>query len=219
MRKRTIVPLAALALVAASCGSGSSRLEGSGVAATSTRDVPSFTSVELRGTGTVDVRRGSPQQVTVRGDDNVVPLVTTEVDGSTLVVAEKDGNFTTKQPLVIEVVAPELGSSILSGAGTMNVTGVSGPSFDASLPGTGKLDVDGSVDTLTATVAGAGSAQLEHLVAGAATVSVSGVGSVHVHATDSLTASVPGAGSVLYDGHPAQVTTNVTGVGSVTAAD
>jgi hypothetical protein len=221
MRIRTIVPLAALALLAAGAacgGSGSSRLEGSGVAAASTRDVPSFTSVELRGIGTVEVRRGSPQKVTVSGDDNVVPLVTTEVEGSTLVVDEKNGNFTTRQPLVVAVVAPELDSSILTGAGELRVTGVSGPGFDASLSGTGKLDVDGSVDTLNATVSGAGSAQLEHLVAGDASVSVSGVGSVHVNATHSLDASVPGAGSVLYDGHPAQVTTNVTGVGSVAAA-
>lgn len=220
MRRCTIVPLAALALLAASCGgSGSSGLEGSGVAATSTRDVSSFTAVELRGTGTVEVRRGSPAKVTVRGDDNIVPLVTTEVEGSTLVVDEKEGNFSTKQPLVVEVVAPELSSSVLSGAGTLHVAEATGPSFDAQLSGTGKLDVDGTVDTLNATVSGAGSAQLEHLVTRNAVAGVSGVGSVHVYATDTVDASVSGAGSVLYGGHPAKVTTNVSGVGSVAAAD
>lgn len=224
MRTRTIVPLAALALAlaagAAACGgSGSSRLEGSGVRASATREVPPFTAVELRGVGTVDVHPGSPQKVTVSGDDNVVPLVTTEVENGTLVVDVKGGgSFTTKEPLVVDVAAPALTSSRLSGAGTLQVAGVDAKSFDASLDGTGKLDVDGSADRLNASVSGTGSAQLEHLVAKDATVSVSGVGSAQVFATHSLDASVSGTGSVLYGGNPPQVKTQVSGVGSVSHA-
>lgn len=44
---------------------------------------------------------------------------------------------------------------------------------------------------------------------------MSGAGSVHVHASDSLTASVSGVGDVVYSGRPEDVTEDVSGVGEV----
>jgi hypothetical protein len=64
-------------------------------------------------------------------------------------------------------------------------------------------------------VSGAGDVRLERLVAQEAEVEVSGAGSVHVHATDSLTASVSGVGDVVYSGRPEDVQEEVSGVGEV----
>jgi hypothetical protein len=64
-------------------------------------------------------------------------------------------------------------------------------------------------------VSGAGDVRLDQLVAREAKVEVSGAGSVHVHATDSLTASVSGVGDVVYSGRPEDVQKDVSGVGDV----
>lgn len=45
---------------------------------------------------------------------------------------------------------------------------------------------------------------------------VSGSGLIQVTATTSLDAEVPGTGAIVYGGNPVQVTTSVTGIGTVT---
>jgi hypothetical protein len=46
---------------------------------------------------------------------------------------------------------------------------------------------------------------------------VTGSGRIVVTATRSLDASIPGSGTIVYLGHPAHVTTTVTGSGAVVA--
>ena len=208
-RSRALVVVLAAATLAG-CGSGGNgRIEGSGAAMTETRSVGAFTRVELAGGATVHVHPGSPQAVTVSGDDNIVPLVTTRVENGTLVVdQEKNRDFATREPLVVDIRAPGLTASVLSGAGSMTVDGVSG---------LGSLDVAGAVLGLHADVSGSGSALLDHLVSKDATVVLSGMGSAHVFATHSLNASVDGMGSVVYGGNPQHVQKQVTGAGAVAA--
>ena len=211
---------AALVVALTGCGgsSSSSRIEGSGVSKTVSRSVSAFSMVEFAGVGTARIHPGSPQAVTVTGDDNIVPLVTTEVRDGTLVVSTKENTqFSTVTPLVVDVRAPSVTGSSLSGSGDLSVDGVSEATFDATLSGTGKLDVGGTVSALEATVSGTGAAQLEHLVAKDAHVVMSGVGDAHVFVTHSLDASVTGTGSVVYGGNPQHVQSKVTGIGSVTA--
>src|SRR6476619_2232567 len=77
-------------------GSSSSSVEGSGVAASETRDVDPFGSVELAGSNNVVIRVGEQQSVIVRADDNLIDRVTTEVQSGNLVIANTPGDFTTK---------------------------------------------------------------------------------------------------------------------------
>lgn len=203
-------------LLAAGCGGSSTTLHGSGVATTSVRAVGRFTGVELAGVGTVVVRRG-PTRVSVSGDDNIVPLVTTRVVGGTLVIGEQPGSFSTRSPLVVDVRAPSLEATILSGSGTLEAHGVAAGAFEARVSGAGTLTVDGDAGALTAAVSGTGTARLERLVARDAHVVLSGVGSAHVYATHSLDASLEGTGSIVYGGNPPLVSKRVTGLGSVAA--
>ena len=74
-----------------SSGSGSSisTTEGSGVSATQARDVAAFSSVELAGSNNVVIHVGDRQKqsVVVKGDDNLLQRVTTEVQSGRLVIA------------------------------------------------------------------------------------------------------------------------------------
>jgi hypothetical protein len=47
---------------------------------------------------------------------------------------------------------------------------------------------------------------------------VSGSGTVFVTATESLDASVPGTGTIIYAGNPLDITRNISGTGTITAA-
>ena len=213
MRSATLV-LALGALVLAACGSSATK--GSGHVVSVSRPLSGFTRIEFKGAATVDVSVAEPAGVTIRGDDNIVPLVRTKVVDGALVISSKH-SYTSKNDLRIAVTTPALDAVRLEGAGTFTAAGIHATSFKLDLNGAGTADLGGTVGRLDANIAGAGSALLDDLDARDANVSLSGTGSVHVHASRSLDASVSGVGSILYSGHPQRVRTHVSGVGSIAA--
>jgi Putative auto-transporter adhesin, head GIN domain len=76
-------------LARANSGNGPSAttgLRGSGVAASASRVVAAFSAVDLAGSSVLAVRVGAQQAVVVHADDNLIDLVTTDVEDGTLVV-------------------------------------------------------------------------------------------------------------------------------------
>ena len=75
---------------------GVDRVRGSGNLVTETRDVGSFTRIDVRGGANVELRVDPSvlQSVSVTYDDNVVDFIVTEVDGNTLVIDTR-GLFST----------------------------------------------------------------------------------------------------------------------------
>jgi Putative auto-transporter adhesin, head GIN domain len=74
----------------------------------------------------------------------------------------------------------------------------------------------GTVARLGVSLGGSGDAQLGQLVARDVRAVLNGSGRIAVHATNTLQASVPGSGTIVYSGHPAHVTTSITGSGAIT---
>lgn len=182
----------ALAVHYGSAGSGT--VQGSGTAATQSRDVPTFHSVDLAGANTVTIRIGRLQSVVVRADRNLLDRVTTRVHQDTLVIDTR-GNVTTKSPMGVELVVPSLDAVTLSGTGAVRATGTAAH-LDVSLPGTGDVELGG-------------------LEARSVHAALSGSGRIVVHATNTVDATVSGTGAIVYLGNPAHVTTSVTGTGAI----
>jgi hypothetical protein len=198
-----------------SSSTGSSGVQGSGVAATQTRSVAPFTSVELAGSNNVTIRTGARQAVLVHADDNLVTRVTTQVHAGSLLIGNTAGSFTTNNPMTVEISVPSLKTLTLSGSGNISASGIRTP-LAIALPGSGVVYASGTTPRLDVTIGGSGDAQLTELVARHVHAVVSGSGAIFVTATKSLDASVPGSGAIIYGGSPARVTTSVTGAGAVT---
>jgi hypothetical protein len=197
--------------------SSSSSIQGSGTAATQTRDVPPFTSVDLAGANNVVVHVGGKQSVVVHADDNLAGRVTTAVRDGGLVIGGT-GSFTTRSPMSVEVTVPSLNSVTLSGSGVVTVDGLHATHFTVDVPGSGVLHVSGTAGRLKATLGGSGDVQLQNLVARDVAALVAGSGRLQVHATRSLDATVSGVGEIAYSGNPSKVARNITGTGSITAS-
>jgi hypothetical protein len=189
-------------------------VQGSGVAATQTRQLPSFTSVDLAGTNVVTVHIGGRQAVVVHADDNLLQFVTTNVRDGELVI-DDTGSFTGRSPMHVDVTAPTFDAATLSGDGVVTVDAVEAEQFAARLPGSGVLRVSGTVGSLDATLEGSGDLQLQNLISRDATAAVAGSGRLQVNATGSLDASVSGSGAIFYEGNPRTVTQSVTGSGAI----
>jgi hypothetical protein len=196
--------------------SESGAVQGSGVPAAQTRDVPPFDRVELAGSNNVMIRVGGEQSVVVHADDNLVERVTTHVYGGNLVIGNVEGGFTTRTPMRVEVTVPRIDALTLSGSGAISAAGIDSKALTVTLPGSGVVTASGRTDAVRATLGGSGAAQLQELVAQDVHAVVNGSGQILVTATHLLDASVPGSGSVFYRGDPQHVRTTITGTGTVT---
>jgi len=216
-----VVLLVAVALVASDAfhrTSSSIGVTGSGIAATQARSVAPFTSIELAGSNNIDVRVGAKQSVVVHADSNLLRVVTTVVRSGTLVIGSTSGSFTTRSPMSVEVNVPALEAMTLSGSGNIAVTGIDTPAMAVNLLGSGNLSASGTTTRLDVTIDGSGNAALRQLIARNAHAVVSGSGTIWLTVTNRLNAAIPGSGSILYAGHPAHVTTTITGSGAITAS-
>jgi hypothetical protein len=195
--------------------SKSSGVQGSGVAATSTRVLANFNSIDLAGSNNVTVVAGARQSVVVHADRNLLSHVTTQVKAGKLIIGDV-GSFAAKSPMYVEVSVPSLAALDLSGSGNITVTGIRASLLTATLSGDGNIYASGSVTRLDVSIDGSGTAQFSDLIARNVDAAVGGSGTIFVTATQSLDAKVPGDGTVLYSGSPPQVTSSITGSGAVT---
>jgi hypothetical protein len=195
-------------------GEPTGALIGSGVAAEDTRELAPFTAVELSGANEVAIGVGGEQRVVVRGDDNLLEAITTEVRGETLVV-DQSRDFDSVTPMRVEITVPSLDELRLDGSGTIVLDGHDLGDLVVSLPGSGSIVGVGSVATLDVDLGGSGEIDFAGLVARDGRVALSGTGSVLVNVTGVLEANVSGAGSITYSGDPDRVEREITGAGSV----
>lgn len=206
---RAITSTAALlcVLLAAGC------TVGTGEVAPEARDVGAFDAVVLETSGSVELTAGGRGAVEIEAQETILPLLTTEVvDGALRLGA--DGSFSTSRGITYRITTDELTAVTIAGSGDMDVTGLDGDVFDATISGSGTVQADGAVAELVVTISGAGDFAGEDLAARRADVTVSGSGDAVVDVAEDLRARVSGSGDVRYTGQPA-VDAVVTGSGDV----
>lgn len=192
--------------------------EGSGVEASERRDLGAFSRISLTGEADVTATVGETQTVSVRGDDNLLADVETEMDNGTLEISDPSNvDLEPKVGVTVEITVPALEDIQVSGSGDVRVDGIEGDLFGVEVSGSGSVEASGEVGRVEAEVSGSGDIRLAELVSRDATAEISGAGGIQVHATESLVASVSGAGDITYTGDPADVERDVSGAGTIEA--
>lgn len=218
-------------------GSGPA-LVGSGKIVDDTRSVSAFSRIRLEGPFNLRVSKTGIPSVIVRADDNLLSLVSTEVEGNTLVIRSRPGySMRSRQPLLVMVGTDNLAAVDMRGSGAVWVQGVKGERFELQLSGSGdaklsELDLhtlavglagsgditaQGRCDDAQLSIAGSGDLRMAELQTQRVTVSIAGSGNASVHAALAINARVFGSGDVRYSGNPGSVKSNVAGSGSVAA--
>lgn len=205
----------AVLLIGSFSNSSSPTISGSGVAATQTRSLPHFRSVDVTGFSNLTVQAGTRQSVVVSADDNIVGRITTRVVSGNLVIGNKPGSYTVTTPVVVHVVIPSVAALALEGTGHMTASGIHTGELTLSLAGFGTIHASGSATRLRVTLSGEGVAELAQLTARDATAVIDGNGEIRLTATNSLSATISGSGEIRYRGTPAHLTRSVTGSGVI----
>jgi Putative auto-transporter adhesin, head GIN domain len=191
---------------------------GSGERITETRDVAPFNRLEVSESVDVRVVPGNGRQVRVHAGEHVIDRVVTESSGGVLTIDIRDrGIVIGSDPLgdaEVQVEASALEGVDIEGSGDVVLDGVDADDLELRLQGAGEIDASGTVDRLTATIEGAGDANLLDLRARIARVVVQGAGDAEVNVSDELDVSVEGAADVAYTGDP-RVTSDISGAGDI----
>lgn len=227
-----VIVVVLAALPACSISFDGPSVAGSGVTTSQTRSVPAFDRIEIGGAYEVVVRVGATRSVVLAGDDNLLPLVRTEVRNGTLHI-ESDEDLEPREEIRIEIGIETLNGVHSAGSSDVAVRDVRSPAFDVtvsgsseltangefgdlttSLAGSGEIQMNGSADAIDASISGSGELDLLQVRARTARIDVSGSGDASVQVSERLDASVSGSGEVRYAGRP-QVTADVSGSGTV----
>lgn len=187
---------------------------GSGNAKSEVRHVAAFSAIEIAGGINADVAIAADSHVEISGDDNLLPLITTELHGDKLEIGTRQ-SVRPKLPLVAHITAPRISAVHLSGSGNITIHGVHDDNLTVSISGSGNIRGDGTVQQLTAKVTGSGDLELDQLAAERASVTISGSGDIKLAVGKALDATISGSGTVTYRGDP-EVKKQISGSGSVT---
>lgn len=188
-------------------------IDGNGMSKTETRAIGPFEDIRISGAFDISMTRGEKNGLTVTADANLLPYVTTKLQGKTLVVTTSR-SICTSGPLHVEIVYQRLNGIELTGANDLLLDGLAAKHFSLRQDGSGTSRLRGQADTLGMIVAGAADVDASGLQADHVSVEVTGAGDVSVHATAALDVVLAGAGDVSYSGNP-KITSRITGVGEL----
>jgi hypothetical protein len=171
--------------------------------------------------------------LTIEAEDNLLPLLTSEVSGGVLILdttREVDPtedivyHLTTTgvQRLQVsgsgQIDSPVVGGNTVaigvSGSGDVRVADAKANDIQVDISGSGYVEISGEADTLDASISGSGTLDAETLTVMTAAVTLPGSGHVVVDVVEHLEVVVSGSGTVEYLGSPV-VDSDITGSGSV----
>lgn len=178
--------------------------EGSGRIVTEERRFGGATRIELRSAEPLRVLRGDRPRLTITGDDNLLALIRTEVDGETLIVEARD-SYRAAQPLRVEVTLPALAALSVPGGADAEVAAIDPERFVLASDGSSRIRARGETRELVAEINGSGETWLDELRAGTVRIRLNGEGDVHLRAERELLAELNGGGDIVYRGRPETV--------------
>lgn len=187
---------------------------GSGNVTSEKRDLSGFKSVDVGGVYQVEITAQKEFGVEVLADNNLLPLIKTEVDGDTLRI-DTTRRISPSSPVRIRISAPDIENLQVSGVANVTVNDLKNTSFAIDSSGASKITVTGETANLTIDVSGAAKIDAENLKAENASVDSSGASKINVNVSGELRTDLSGASKVVYTGAPTNVVTKRSGASSV----
>lgn len=243
MWRRTACLLAILGWLLCGCSlfqrGGEAVIKGSGKLATETREVGPFTRLALEGLGEVTIQQGSAEALSLTAEDNLLPLITSQVDGDTLRLGFNRPTWRNSvqptKPIQYTVTVRDLEALELAGSGSLHATSLAAESLlinvlgqgdvmvdhleagqtSVRLAGSGTVTLAGRAGQESVQLSGSGQVRAGDLESQTATVDVGGSGEVVVWVRSDLAVNITGAGSVSYFGLPTLSRRDISGTGDI----
>src|SRR5262249_10941580 len=157
MKSRSLFFAAAIALFVSGCSFDFNSTGGSGKAATDTRSVSGFRSVEMAGSGELQIEQTGTESLAISADDNLLQYLTSDVSGGRLRLGMKNGSYSPTTTVVYKLTVKNLKGIALTGSGSINGKALATDSMKIELSGSGEITTAGSTDQMDVVISGSGS--------------------------------------------------------------
>ena len=198
-------------------------------------DLAAFERISLAISADVYLKQGDQQSITVRGQENIIANLMTDVQDKTWRI-RFDRPIRRSQGIKIFITIPYLSGARVSGSGNIEsdhiwqantfYTGVSGSGniklqvqsedLSSKVSGSGNINLGGSSKEYAVQVTGSGNIKAYELAATHCKVRISGSGNARVDAQEQLDVRISGSGDVMYTGRP-RVNSKISGSGGLYA--
>jgi hypothetical protein len=195
--------------------SDTNTIRGSGRVVTESRAVAGFSAITVSSAARLVIVHSDVESLSVTAEDNILPLVRTEVVGGRLVLELAPGaSVSLTRQIVFQVSARTLSAIDASGAVVVEAGGLDTDVLSIHVLGASQVTASGAARELRVDLSGSSRCQLEGVAARTAVATASGTSVARLRVADSLAATVTGLSIVEYYGDP-QVVANVSGAGAV----
>jgi len=217
------------------------RVKGNGKTVTIKRSVGDYDAVTVAGWFDVKLVNGNEGELTLKGEENLLDYIKTEVKDGKLVIKTKkgvnlkpsnwnSGIYITVPVESIEMVALSGSGDVIgetkikaddfktkvSGSGDISLA-VEANTVEARLSGSGDINLSGKANDLDVRVSGSGDIKAYDLVAEFVTAQITGSADIKITANQMLKAKVTGSGDISYKGNPKKIDTKTTGSGDISS--
>lgn len=189
-------------------------IKGSGKRSEENRALPDFKNIRVIGGVNVIYNQNTAASAKITGDDNIIPIIETHVDGETLNITTKK-SYSSQLPISLQITSPHLLAVFLEGSGKFTIGNINSPQLMISISGSSDMTASGKVNNLDIQLSGAGDINTQALDANDVTVNIIGSGDLRVTAHKKLTAAIIGSGEISYFGNPGIIEKNITGAGDI----
>ncbi|MEP6648961.1 MAG: DUF2807 domain-containing protein [Lapillicoccus sp.] len=174
-----------------------------------------FTAIELGGLGNVLISQTGSESLTVSAEDNVLPLLTSDVVDKVLKLGIRRAPASTRTSRS-PTRSPwkDLTGLDVAGSGSQSGSNIKATGLRVRVAGSGSVTLSGTVDTQDIQMAGSGAYKGSGMASVATTINSAGSGNAEVAVRDRLEVNIIGSGSVTYSGSP-QIKQSVLGSGSL----
>lgn len=203
------------------------------------RDLPEFNAITLSTSGTVYITQATTQKVELKGQEETLSKIETEVKGGRLIIKNEDSDswfgWNSVGDFDVYISVRELEKIHVAGSGRvytenkiktkdmeLDVSGsgkievsLEATYIDASISGSGKMEMEGTTSDLEVRISGSGAIYAEKLEAKNCEARISGSGKCEINVSESIDARISGSGSVYYTGNPEKVNSSTSGSGKV----
>lgn len=239
--KKLLTLSLALFTIAATNAQWGKKIKGNGKVVTIERSVGNYDAVASAGWFDVELVAGTEGELTLKGEENLLEYIKTEVkDGKLVIKTEKGVNLSPsnwKSGILITVPIEDVGAVSLSGSGdVVSKTTIKTDNFKASVAGSGDISLSVEANTVKTSLSGSGDIVLsgnaknfEVSVAGSGDIkaydleadyvdaTVSGSADIKVTAKEELRARVSGSGDISYKGNPKKIDSKTSGSGDISS--
>ena len=183
-----------VAAIAATAVGGCSSITGrtgTGAVKTETRQAAPFSKIEVGFGIHITVGTGAAKPLEVRAQENILPIIETDVQGDTLRI-RGTSEFNSSTAVEVTIVTPTLTGVSLGGGSSAQITGIAADRLEVTVGGGGSITATGTIEALSLTMTGGSDAMLADLAAKTVGIELSGGSTAALRASDEVSGSASG---------------------------